>query len=384
MRKAKHSFYLLAFILLAFHANAQDGQNDVRFLITEPAICQGALSLLVDIQVKSTIDPGFFMSEQNYRFSFNREALANPTIAEQTLTGFTSGGPGPLGFTIYSPHDLTGSIDTVVSYNLELQGGDGLFVTREDWVTVGRLAFEVLDENACFDFEWHTRTIFPATFVGEVFAENGLTLRRITDEGSYDNLSNCLQDVCVLPVELVAFEGQERDCKVQLSWQTASETNSEYFIIERSADGVQFAEVGRVNAAGESQTLVNYHFSDIGASLLTYYRLKQVDIDGTYAYSDIIKVDTDCTDSAGDILDVYPNPVRNNMHLRLYSNTHEKTNIVVMSMEGRVLFKKEFVLAEGPNVIDCDVTNLAAGAYFVRLEGVHSHSNAYKFIKISQ
>lgn len=384
MRKAKHSFYLLACILLAFHANAQDGQSEVRFLITQPGVCQGALSITVDVEVKAAVGPGFFMSEQNYRFSFNGDALANPAIAQETLTGFVSGGPGPLGFALYSPQNLIGSIDTVVSYNLELQGGDGLFVTPDEWVSIGQLSFDVLDENACFDLEWHPLTIFPPTVIGEVYEENGIVLRRITQEGDYGNMSNCLQDVCVLPVELVAFEGEERDCKVQLSWQTASETNSEYFIIERSADGVQFAEIGRVDAAGESQTLVNYHFSDINSSLLTYYRLKQVDIDGTYAYSDIIKVDADCTDSVGDILDVYPNPVRNRMHLRLYSNTHEKANIVVMSMEGRILFKKEFVLAEGPNIIDCDVADLAAGAYFVRIEGANSYSNAYKFIKISQ
>lgn len=383
MRKTKYFFYLLA-MLLAFQVNAQDGQRDVRFVITEPAICQGALSLTVDVEVKAAVDPGFFMSEQNYRFSFNGDALENPAIAEETLTGFVSGGPGPLGFSLYSPHNLIGSIDTVVSYNLELQGGDGLFVTSDDWIKIGRLSFDVLDENACFDFLWHNNTIFPSTFVGEVFDENGIVLRRNTGEGTYDNLSNCLQDVCVLPVELVAFEGEERDCKVHLNWQTASETNSQYFIIERSANGVQFEEVGRIDAAGESEILVDYHFSDIGTSLLTYYRLKQVDIDGTYAYSDIIKIDTDCTDSAGDILDIFPNPVSNSMQIRLYSNTHEHANIVVMGMQGRVLFKQAFALTEGPNFIDCNVADLAAGTYFVRIEGASSYSKAHKFIKMSR
>jgi len=70
--------------------------------------------------------------EQNYRFSFNRAALANPRIVEElTISGFIGGADLPqmrtLGFTLFSPHNLTGSLDTVMSYNVELAGGDGYY-----------------------------------------------------------------------------------------------------------------------------------------------------------------------------------------------------------------------------------------------------------------
>jgi len=71
------------------------------------------------------------MSEQNYRFSFTRDELSNPRISKElTISGFVPGGPGTNGtngFTLYSPHNLVGSLDTVVSYNVELAGGDGYF-----------------------------------------------------------------------------------------------------------------------------------------------------------------------------------------------------------------------------------------------------------------
>jgi len=383
MKNAKQLFFLFILSLLTFHTNAQNGQNEVQFVITEPAVCTVPYSILVDVEVRAAAAPGFFMSEQNYRFSFNDNALANPTIAKEILTGFVPGGSGPLGYTLYSPHNLVGSLDSVVSYNLELQGGDGVFVSPDEWIKVGQLGFDVLDSDACFDLLWHPQAVFPPTFVGEIYIENGATLRTNTRESVYGNLSNCMTDVCILPVEMTSFYGEERDCKVHLTWETATETNSHYFVVERSIDGIEFAEIERVSAAGESQTPLTYNFSDIGVSLQTYYRLKQFDFDGTYDYSDVIKVKATCIEDAGDIVEVYPNPVRSNMNIKLYSNTNENANIVVMNIEGKVVFNKAITLTEGPNVLDVSVGDLASGAYFVSIQGGHLHSNAHKFIKIN-
>jgi len=375
MGKAK--LYLIAvFVLSVFSTYAQDGVSEVRFTVIPEE----------DIEVKANNASGFFMSEQNYRFSFNREALANPSIADEILTGFISGGSGPLGFTLYSAHNLTGSLDTVVSYNVELQGGDGVFASRDEWIPVGSVRFDVLDELACFNLDFHPQAVFPPTFVGEVYMENGASVRVITDESNYGNLSSCFNNLCQLPVELVNFTGEERDCATHLNWQTATESNSHFFVVERSANGINYTEIGRLNSAGNSQTLINYDFTDPNPNIQNYYRLKQVDLDGTYEYSEVIRINTTCFDgTVSDILDIYPNPVSSagQINMNVFSKTNQSANITILNVEGKTLFTKQVNIIEGINALHYSVTELAAGTYFVRLEGDDWHSNAQKFIKVN-
>lgn len=385
MEKAK-LFLVAVLIFFAANIHAQDGVSEVRFTITEAPVCEAPYAVFVDIEVKAAEDPGFFMSEQNYRFSFNRSALDNPSIVEEFLTGFIPGGEGPLGFTLYSPHNLTGSLDTVVSYNVELQGGDGVYATTDRWIPVGRVGLDVIDETECFALEFHRQVTFPPTFVGEVYIDNGEPIRIITAEGEYNDLSRCFAELCNLPVELTSFTGVERDCQVDLNWQTATESNSNYFVVERSTDGIQFTEIDRVNAARNSQTINNYAFTDESASVQNYYRLKQVDVDGAYEYSEIIKINTTCFDgTVSDILDVFPNPVGSigAMNMSVFSKTDESAFITVLNLEGKVILKKAINLIEGTNSLHYSVKGLAAGTYFLRLEGDNWHSGTQKFIKVN-
>jgi len=384
MEKAK--LYLIAvFALSVFNAYAQNGVSEVRFTITEAPACVQPFGVFVDIEVRA-VEDSFYMSEQNYRFSFNREALANPSIAEQVLTGFINGGDGPLGFTLYSPHNLTGSLDTVVSYNVELQGGDGVVATPDKWISVGRLQFDVVNDLACFNLDFHSQSVFPPTFVGEIYVENGEAIRIITAESNYGNLAACFNDLCRLPVEFISFTGEERDCAVHLNWQTATETNSHFFVIQHSINGIDYTEIGRLNAAGNSQTLVNYDFTDNQPNIQNYYRLKQVDTDGTYEYSDVIRVNTTCfEETVSDILDVYPNPVSGvrQINMNVFSSIYQSADIIILNIEGKTLLRKEVNLTEGINILHYSVAELAAGAYFVRLVGNDWHSDAQKFIKVN-
>ncbi len=384
MGKAK--LYLIAFFALSvFNTYAQNGVSEVRFNITQAPVCASPLGIFVDIEVRATEGTTFFMSEQNYRFSFNREALANPTIVGELLSGFIIGGTGLQGFTLYSPHNLTGSMDTVVSYNIELQGGDGVLVD-DRWIPVGRMGFDVLDALACFDLQFHSEAIFPRTFIGEVFVDGGNEIRVITAESDYGNINSCFSDLCRLPVEFLSFTGEERDCTTHLNWQTATETNSHFFVIERSANGINYAEIGRLAAAGNSQDLVNYDFIDNNPNIQNYYRLKQVDLDGTYEYSEVIKVNTTCFDgSVSDILDVYPNPVSSagQINLNIFSKANQSANITILNIEGKNLLTKQVNIIEGINTLHYSVADLAAGTYFIRLEGDNWYSDAQKFIKVN-
>jgi len=287
MKKIKLLFFLLFFTTAFIHA--QIGVSDVR-LMPGPTNCIDTASFIIEVKAGQA-GSEFFMSEQNYRFSFTRNELSNPRIADElTISGFVPGGPGTNGFTLYSPHNLVGSLDTVVSYNVELAGGDGYFATVDEWGKGGVIEFDVLTPESCFDLTWHPQSVFPPTFVGEVFPDpaTGMLIRANTAENLYGNIATCLPALC-LPVELVSFSGEERDCSTYLSWRTATETNSSHFVIERSFDAINFTAIGRVTSAGNSQEVIDYHFSDHDAGLQTYYRLLQVDLDGSFEYSDIVQ-----------------------------------------------------------------------------------------------
>ena len=184
---------VLTFILFSTIGSAQ-GTFDVRFLI-DSIDCVNE-KLFVDIQVRAD-NPGqeYLLGDQNYRFSFDRGVLANPQIVQELeVSGLINGGAGPLGYSIYSPHTLTGSLDTIVSYNLELQGGDGLFTADATYFNVGRLSFDILDFNLPIYLRWH-RDIpadFPNTFVGQKL--NGSLIP--TDEGSYLDYNQDLSSAC--------------------------------------------------------------------------------------------------------------------------------------------------------------------------------------------
>lgn len=93
-----------------------------------------------------------------------------------------------------------------------------------------------------------------------------------------------------LPVELLQFGASTESENVHLKWSTASELNNDYFEIEKSMEGIVFESIGKVKGAGTSQHIIQYSFIDALSFPISYYRLKQVDFDGTFTYSDVIKV----------------------------------------------------------------------------------------------
>lgn len=110
-----------------------------------------------------------------------------------------------------------------------------------------------------------------------------------------------------LPVQLLRFEAKPQGSGATVSWATASETGSAYFALERSLDGQQFLEIGRVLAAGSSSQQHTYAWHD-GQALThrTYYRLRQVDLDHTARYSQVIALGP--LSQPGPVVSVYPNP----------------------------------------------------------------------------
>jgi hypothetical protein len=95
-----------------------------------------------------------------------------------------------------------------------------------------------------------------------------------------------------LPVELTAFNVEAKEKTNRIYWTTATEQNSDYFDVERSVNGGEWDNVGRIQSAGNSSSTIHYELEDRSFEpTINYYRLKQVDFDGTTKYYNIVSID---------------------------------------------------------------------------------------------
>jgi hypothetical protein len=203
MQRRSLILWFLFLLLNAFSLSAQNGRYDLRFDLHE-INCSDSL-MFVDIEVRAHADTNTFaIAGQNYRFSFNRAAVDSPHIEmELTLSGPVI---APNGFSLYYPHSLTGSIDTIVSYNVAFATGPGYPVSDTAWTEVGRLVFSIVDFYECVNLRWHTQA--PADFPNTIITEKVGVNEIAVDEGSYFNLNFCFADSCAVndpPIALNDF-----------------------------------------------------------------------------------------------------------------------------------------------------------------------------------
>jgi hypothetical protein len=163
-----------------------------------------------------------------------------------------------------------------------------------------------------------------------------------TDINSISGLTNNGGDLNIggveLPVELLAFNGFFGDGSVTLYWSTASEINNDYFSVQKSANGIEFYEIGRVQGNGTSNEILTYQFIDYNTSNpVQYYRLHQFDYDGASEILPTIRV--------GDIelvtsYNMYPNPTYDGRFKVEFGNTLQK-QIIVFGSKGEILVNIE-------------------------------------------
>jgi hypothetical protein len=173
-----------------------------------------------------------------------------------------------------------------------------------------------------------------------------------------------------LPVKLISFQSKLVNTTVQLDWRTATEINSHYFAIERSADARNWEVIGRINATGESNTEKNYLYTD--KTPLTgrnYYRLKTVDRDATSETSSTLQVDVSAPSTG---ISVYPIPAINTITVKGIEQNRE-TVYTITDAEGKTIRKG--LLPSGVQQID--IQDLKKGIYFLKAE----QKNAVRFIK---
>lgn len=166
-----------------------------------------------------------------------------------------------------------------------------------------------------------------------------------------------------LPVSLISFDAQPLSGAVKLVWATSNEENNDKFIIEKSYNAVEWSSIGEVKGAGNSDVVNNYALLDAQPQIgIQYYRLKQMDANGQFSYSEIKPVRFDRN---GEVkLSVYPNPSSGFLSVNLPSNENEDANVRVLNALGQVVLEVEHISGAFVNL---DLSQLSSGIYSVEV-----------------
>jgi hypothetical protein len=187
----------------------------------------------------------------------------------------------------------------------------------------------------------------------------------------------------LLPVQLLSFNAKKQGDQVVLDWVTASERNNSRFEIERAVDGVSFENIGTVKGKGNTNKVSKYNFIDPKAfdeSNVVYYRLKQVDFDGKFSYSEAIAINNKETNNGE--LSVYPNPFASGLQLKLNNATDGVMTIEVTDATGKAVVTLTKQVTAGAQLMLLDeLSTLQDGVYFMNTT-INGNSQRIKLIKV--
>jgi hypothetical protein len=175
-----------------------------------------------------------------------------------------------------------------------------------------------------------------------------------------------------LPLQLLTFTGslKNNNTTTNLNWKTINENNTSHFSIERSIDAQQFSSIGTVTATGNGAAETNYTFDDQDVADLqsdkVYYRLKMVDNNGTYRYSNIIRLNLPAPQND---ITISPNPVGSEVNASITSASACNAEWMIIDNAGRVLLQNATLLKKGTNSLGIYIGQLASGSYYLKVKG---------------
>ncbi|MCP4439937.1 MAG: T9SS type A sorting domain-containing protein [Aureispira sp.] len=169
----------------------------------------------------------------------------------------------------------------------------------------------------------------------------------------------------LLNVELISFTGFAQDNSNKLLWSTVQEQNTKWHVVERSYDGVNFDEIGRVEAIGTSNKQVDYGFEDGHPLRKGYYRIRTILADGEESLSQIISIERKKQDVP--LINVFPIPTDNELVIQYDSPRKEDLSIKLTNMVGALVKEQTLVLDEGLNTIPVSLEHLPKGVYILHI-----------------
>jgi PKD repeat protein len=256
---------------------------------------------------------------------------------------------------------------TATWYNFANATGGTAFSTGVPFFTGTRSAYTQYSLNISF-LAGNSNVAFRFIFKsdGSVVAA-GLALDNFEINGSVNS---------PLPVTLLNFAGKVEEKYNLLSWTTESEINNAGFYVERSEDGISFSEIGFENGYGNSSEIHDYSFRDHErkGSKINYYRLRQVDYDGAFSYSEIIALNSKHIG----VLSIGPNPCRDNLSILFDKGFSDDVAITFYSIEGKVVSRQ--LIDSGSEKIVLNTSAFPAGIYLLKIENASGVLYTDKFL----
>ena len=234
--------------------------------------------------------------------------------------------------------------------NIEITSSSGVFSQQVQ-------SFGYINNKACYTF------FLSNVQCGEMVQYKAFGYETPSFTSVCEKLGNEKSLSAPLAVEFAYFDGFQSRGDVVLDWITMSEEDSEYFEIQISTDGVDYSTLDRVSAAGNSQAENAYQYRHENPLAGTnYYRLKQVDFDGSYEFSEVFAIKIESTNE----VNIFPTAVDDYVNVRIMEAIPGEIPVLVFNSVGTLIYQN--VIPAGAKELVVPTSDLESGYYFVKME----------------
>lgn len=338
-----------------------------------------------------------YVSAQDLTLSVSSESglpgdkITVQVIAVSTLTDFTT----VSGSIVFDPNVLeyeslnfNNSLYTGFPFNVAGAPGNGNVPLNTITFTIldGLSSFSLAGNPVLFEIEFtidQIATIGTVTPITIDDSETDLFYSANSGTGNIPSVTagSVTVGVTSFPVEMLGFEGKMVDAnEVQLAWSTASELDNAYFEVQKSANGRDFRAIGEVAGAGTTNEVQSYTFEDRSAMVASnFYRLKQVDFNGTFSYSDIVEIRAD---GFFNQLSLFPNPAQNQLSVGLIAADMQAAyDLVVRDITGVIVEQKRVAAGAFSDRQQLDLSRMPRGVYYLELIRNDGQKYSSRFVK---
>ena len=297
----------------------------------------------------------------------------------------------PIGNTTYNPVSITNKTGTTDDFSVRVDdavyanGLNGSTITRSRVNRTWQISKNNPTANAGngvdFTFQWNTAHESGSITSYQLNHHNGTTWNLAAGTGTTESVSGTNPKVLTftgykgtfspfsigaaggsLPVTWLNFSARQVNQQVQLQWKTGSEQNTKSFLIERSADGMRYVTIGEAAAAGNSQSVRSYTFIDPKPLQgRTFYRLRQLDLDGQFSFSKVI----DLTPNLQSSVLIGPSPTDGPLTFYVPAEWRGSYDASLLDLQGREVLR---ITALRTGLKRLSVQALSPGMYLLRLE----------------
>jgi len=376
MRYIKYIVFGVA-LLMAFQS---DAQVKAVLSIEDEKVVNGNYEFTIMLRTADDNAAGpLYLGNADFMFNYNSSLFTNPQFdkIDNSTDLVNSQGEGTIVNLFVDvgldasllAADPNSAIGSILAVNLGPNGPgdiDDLMnnIARIDDIScvhkVGEFRITGLNDPSTVDagLTWVTNGPLPT----DVYSYNMSTLDGEQVDLEFENDGDCPSTP--LPIELVGLKGQNEGDYNQLSWETITEQNSDHFEVQRSSNGTDFVRIGQVQAAGNSLQARSYDFQDNEPIIgMGYYRLKMVDIDGSFSYSNVVAIAITLRDDIA----VFPVPAFTEVNMVYDAASKGEITVNIVDALGKVLMTNVENTVQGFNQFQYDVSQLSVGAYFINV-----------------